>query len=234
MIETRTEPPLAVLALLVVLAGAGCDARRDEPSGASETSGQHTTNATAETSARERARDAGPDLRALGDRAHALRRERDGPGCLRVLDEIAAASGATTRDGGDEKRDSMAWTRAVCELLAGRCEEGHARLVTYHVEQAGKTRRQARNEANQQVLRWCPTSIGHWAERFHRLDFQSGEAWQRKDGDWCRVQLTDLERALGDAGKDIDQESRGRARRARRLLRQCVARTGRSRDAGAE
>ena len=241
MIGTSRSP---IVILLAVLATVHCDARRSDVG--SDQAQENLAGASSDSDHDRPAKDgppaeggaaahqttppdagAPPDLRALGDRAHALRRNRDGPGCLRVLDQIAAATGDST-DLARNADKNMSWTRAVCEILAGSCDEGHEQLVRYYVEQAGKTERQARSEADQLVLRSCPTHIGHWKDRFHRLDFQSGEAWQRKDGDWCQVQLTDLENALAEAGRAIDQESRGRARRARRLLRQCVTQAGKS------
>ncbi|MEM9490088.1 MAG: hypothetical protein AAGC55_13150 [Myxococcota bacterium] len=151
----------------------------------------------------------------LRDRAQDALHQRDGAGCLRDLDRADAV------DPPPAGQTRMAFTRGACLLLIGQCDVGTAQLIQYFVENVGKSRSVARAEADKSYLLLCPTSIGPWYERFVRLDFQSGEAFQKDDAAWCKTMLVDLDRAVADAGAAIDKESRGRARRARRLLRQC-------------
>lgn len=117
----------------------------------------------------------------------------------------------------------MGWTRAACQILAGQCDEGGRAMMHYYTANAGMPREQAEARGREAVLLMCPTHIGPWSERLHRIDFQSGEAWKRKAVLWCKTQLADLDEAEAEAGRNLDQQSRGRARRSRRLLRQCVA-----------
>ena len=210
----------ALVSVIAACSGDGGKADSDKGEGAA---GDPAPPAPSRPAAVDAGEDPAIRASALRRRADELRKKRDGAGCLRALDaahELTAGADGARR---------MTYTRAACEILAGQCDEGTEHLGEYLA--ATMPEAQALDKAREMALILCPTDRGPWRRRFRRLDFQSGEAWQKKDRAWCETLKRDLAQARADAGKAIDQEARGRARRAGYLVRKCLAQSKESEEA---
>lgn len=119
-----------------------------------------------------RAHPAAPRRRASdADRMEALRlrtgaredKEADrAPACLQKLDRADRLAPDPT--------GQWAFLRATCEIRAGKCDQGEARILTILGRaRPNRSRERLRQEARSIADRWCPLDVGPPVDRVRRL-----------------------------------------------------------------
>jgi hypothetical protein len=89
----------------------------------------------------------GDELRELIASSERKLNEGDHQGCLADLDRLKVVEPATEKD--------MAFRRAECEMIAGKCQQGKQRIVTYLRTEKKETQAKATEAAEAMAVRRC-------------------------------------------------------------------------------
>lgn len=166
-----------------------------------------------------------PDSPA-GQRASGLRRDamklftqRQGRQCLAALDEADVLDPAS--------QELMDFTRAGCEMLSGRCEQGKQRMRKYLKATEQVSPQQSELAVGSTAHMYCSADSGTVMQRFRRIDAQVRTAYLAGHVDRCQQLHSNLQSLLPKLQKVAKPPSRSQIFSALKISAECLAQNGR-------
>lgn len=147
---------------------------------------------------------------------------KDGPGCLADLDELERLS--------PQLADSFVYTRGLCEMLAGRCQQGKQRVVDYFQGETNMHPDRARASAESVAAMYCQG--GDASERDRLLgalqELATAAYSETRAPEQCRATIAAIRSLLPKVRpRDVDDHQiEGAGRSLVALAPGCFARAG--------
>lgn len=157
------------------------------------------------------------DFQSLMQSASKKMQLRDGPGCLADLDRADTMQ--------KPEGFNLDMTRAVCEMLVGKCNDGRRRYRAFLARTSpGMTPEQQDNSVLQQGITYCEGKEATPLERVSRANRDLIDANAKNDVDACTAKGKDMLDAWPQLPADTDKRARAQAEGGLRYASDCISR----------
>ncbi len=152
----------------------------------------------------------------------------DGAGCLADLDR------ADRIDPSGAHSPSVAYTRALCEMRVGKCDEGK-KLLRDYLKAQDKEHQQTDAQIDKSVKTMadtkCPSSEGKPDEQVRRAMARIAEATQKKNAQACLEEAHRIEKLIPHIPAKPNPSARNMANAVLMQAAMCVGKAGRCKEA---